>query len=113
MTTAASRALRDHRIHGSSASAQTEAASGRRPAGRAGDDFPHPTERHPLISVYVDGGSEPLIHSMPPVPLKIDTRSLADGEHVLRIEASDGLGTKGVKTIPFCVRNGPEISVRG
>ncbi|MEO7035904.1 MAG: cytochrome C [Polyangiaceae bacterium] len=72
-----------------------------------------PEERPTLISVYMDGASEPLMHSTPPMPLKIDTRSLDDGEHVLRIEASDGQGIKGVKTIPFRVRNGPEISVRG
>ncbi|MEO6603024.1 MAG: cytochrome C [Polyangiaceae bacterium] len=72
-----------------------------------------PAERLTLISVYMDGASEPLMHGVPPAPLKIDTRSLDDGEHVLRIEASDGQGVKGMKSIAFRVRNGPEISVRG
>ena len=38
---------------------------------------------------------------------------MEDGPHVMRIEAYDALGVKGIRTIDFTVRNGPGIAVAG
>ena len=38
---------------------------------------------------------------------------MEDGPHVMRIEAYDGQGMKGTRTIDFSVRNGPGIAVAG
>jgi hypothetical protein len=69
-----------------------------------------PTDR---VVAYLDDASAPLLTEQAPAGLKLDTRALADGEHVLRIEAWDQRGHKGVSTIPFTVRNGPAITVQG
>jgi len=68
------------------------------------------TER---IEVYLDDAAEPLLRRLPPVALELDTRTLEDGNHTLRIEAWDGSGRKGVQLVPFSVRNGPAISISG
>lgn len=49
----------------------------------------------------------------PPTTVTIDTRSLTDGEHRLRIEARDATGDVGIRTVPFLVRNGPGITISG
>jgi hypothetical protein len=69
-----------------------------------------PTER---IAVYLDDDAEPLLRRPPPLALELDTRTLDDGDHTLRIEAWDGSGRKGVELLPFRVRNGPAISNSG
>jgi hypothetical protein len=71
------------------------------------------TQRNERIEVYLDDSTEPLLRRPPPAALELDTRSLDDGDHALRVEAWDGSGRKGVQTIPFKVRNGPAISVTG
>jgi hypothetical protein len=71
------------------------------------------TESNERIEVYLDASPDPLLRRPPPASLELDTRSLEDGEHVLRVEAWDGSGRKGVQTVPFSVRNGPAISVAG
>ena len=38
---------------------------------------------------------------------------MEDGPHVMRIEAYDAHGVKGVRTVDFTVRNGPGIAVSG
>jgi hypothetical protein len=65
------------------------------------------------VVVYLDDAKTPLCTERAPLGLNLDTRQLADGEHVLRIEAWDQRGHKGVKLVPFTVRNGPAITVRG
>lgn len=65
------------------------------------------------VSVYLDDADEPLAHYRPPGKLQVDTRNIADGEHVLRIEAADDDGALGVREVPFRVRNGPAITVDG
>ena len=45
--------------------------------------------------------------------VSLDTKSLADGEHGLRIEAQDATGQVGVRHLRFQVRNGPGITVSG
>ena len=65
------------------------------------------------VVVYLDDSETPLCTERAPLGLNLDTRDLADGDHVLRIEAWDQSGHKGVKRVPFTVRNGPAITVRG
>lgn len=65
------------------------------------------------IVVYLDDAPEPFLNERAPAALRIDTRQLDDGDHVLRIEATDQSGRKGLKVIHFTVRNGPSITVRG
>lgn len=63
--------------------------------------------------VYLDDETEPLLSHRPPVRFELDTSRLEDGEHRLRVEAYDSAGRKGVRIIPFSVRNGPGIAVSG
>jgi len=62
---------------------------------------------------YLDDATEPLLSHRPPVRFELDTSRLEDGDHRLRVEAYDSTGQKGVRTIPFTVRNGPGIAVDG
>lgn len=63
--------------------------------------------------VYLDDETEPLLSHRPPVRFELDTSRLEDGDHRLRVEACDATGRKGVRIIPFTVRNGPGIAVNG
>ncbi len=65
------------------------------------------------VIVYLDDASEPLLRYRPPVRFELDTSRLEDGKHRLRIEAYDSTGQKGVRTVPFVVRNGPGIAING
>ena len=65
------------------------------------------------IDIFLDGATEPLLSTTPPLNFELDTSLLEDGPHVLRIEAYDSGGVKGVRTIDFSVRNGPGIAVSG
>lgn len=70
-------------------------------------------EQNNFIHVYLDGQDEPIVSYRPPVRFELDTTRLEDGPHTLRVVASDSTGHKGVRTIPFEVRNGPGIDVEG
>ncbi len=65
------------------------------------------------IEVYLDGAESPIGTYHPPARFQLDTESLPDGPHELRIVATDRYGHRGVRTIPFEVRNGPGIAVDG
>lgn len=81
------------------------------PNGKAaGPGLPNDLTR---VDVYLDGGAEPVVSYRPPVNFELDSTQLEDGEHVLRVEAFDSKGNKGVRTVPFSVRNGPGIAVHG
>jgi hypothetical protein len=67
----------------------------------------------PRVRVFIDDQEQPVREHTPPADLTIDSRSLADGEHRLRIEANDSAGQFGVRIMPFVVRNGPGITVSG
>jgi mono/diheme cytochrome c family protein len=69
--------------------------------------------RRNRIDIFIDDDAEPRLSTTPPLNFELDTTSLDDGPHVMRIEAYDNLGVKGVRTIPFRVRNGPGIAVSG
>lgn len=65
------------------------------------------------VEVYLDGNDEPIGVYQPPARFRLDTEDLEDGPHELRIVATDRSGHRGVRTIPFEVRNGPGIAVDG
>ncbi len=66
-----------------------------------------------IVKVFLDEESQPFAAFAPPVKFVLDTTKITDGKHRLRIVAKSSKGVEGVKTIPFEVRNGPEISVVG
>jgi len=65
------------------------------------------------IIVYLDEGPEPIARYRPPGSFDLDTTSMEDGPHVLRIVAVDRSGRRGARKISFDVRNGPGIAVDG
>jgi mono/diheme cytochrome c family protein len=65
------------------------------------------------VEVYLDGDSEPIGVYRPPARFRLDTEQLDDGEHELKIVATDRSGHRGVRTLRFQVRNGPGIAVDG
>lgn len=65
------------------------------------------------IEVYLDGSAQPVTVNTPPASIEIDTSSLEDGPHLLTVVATDRSGRRGVRRIPFEVRNGPGIAVSG
>ncbi len=65
------------------------------------------------ISIFLDDATEPIASYKPPARFNLDTSTMRDGEHVLRIQAVDAVGTVGVRRIPFTVANGPGITVTG
>jgi len=65
------------------------------------------------IEVYLDDSPEPVSVYRPPARFDLDTSDLADGPHELRIVATDVSGHRGIRRIPFEVRNGPGIAVSG
>jgi mono/diheme cytochrome c family protein len=65
------------------------------------------------VRIYLDESLEPIATYRPPARFHLDTRSVPDGEHILRIEATDAVGNVGVRRIPFTIANGPGITVTG
>lgn len=65
------------------------------------------------VFVYLDDHADSIASYTPPMRFELDTTELDDGPHKLRVEAYDAHGHKGVRTIPFTVRNGPGIAVQG
>ncbi|HEY9179103.1 MAG TPA: hypothetical protein VIO32_00185, partial [Candidatus Baltobacteraceae bacterium] len=65
------------------------------------------------VRVYIDESVDPIATYRPPARVHLDTRTLSDGEHVLRIEAVDAVGNVGIRRVPFMVANGPGITVTG
>lgn len=70
-----------------------------------------PIER---IEVYLDGGAEPVqVLTQPPFKVTYDTRSLSDGEHLLRVVTYYTNGAREVKEVPFKVANTPGVLLQG
>ena len=67
----------------------------------------------PRIRVFLDERPEPIADYRPPTEVALDTKSLADGEHRLRIEAQDATGQIGTRRLEFLVHNGPGITLSG
>src|SRR5690606_32023087 len=70
-------------------------------------------EDNRIVKVFLDNEPRPFAEFAPPVKFVLDTTKIPDGKHQLKIVARSSSGTEGVKTIPFEVRNGPEIAVVG
>lgn len=70
-------------------------------------------EDNRIIKVYLDQETRPFAEFSPPVKFVLDTTKIPDGKHSLRIVARSSNNVEGIKTIPFEVRNGPEIAVVG
>lgn len=71
-------------------------------------------EQQPVsVRVYVDDADQPIATYRPPARVHLDTRTIPDGDHVLRLEAVDTVGNVGIRRIPFTVANGPGITVTG
>ncbi len=65
------------------------------------------------VSLYLDDATEPFAMYRPPATVDVDTTTLVDGPHTLRVQARDAIGVTGVRAIPFIVQNGPGITVTG
>ena len=65
------------------------------------------------ITVFLDDRTEPIATYKPPAQFTLDTTTLDDGEHMLRIQAVDAVGHVGMRSVPFVVSNGPGITVTG
>ena len=65
------------------------------------------------IDIFLDGAAEPILSTTAPLSFDLHTSRWRTGLHVMRIEAYDGQGMKGTRTIDFSVRNGPGIAVAG
>jgi len=73
-----------------------------------------PASQRPVsVSIFIDDATEPVATYRPPARFHLDTKTLPDGPHRLRIEAVDALGNVGVRVIPFTVANGPGITITG
>ena len=67
----------------------------------------------PGIRVFMNDAVAPFREHAAPADISIDTHEWPDGEHRVRIEATDANGEVGVRIIPIVVRNGPGITVSG
>src|SRR5690348_8916118 len=65
------------------------------------------------IRIFLDDNPKPIANDVLPAQIALDTLGLEDGQHRLRIYASDRTGKVGMREIPFRVRNGPGITVGG
>jgi hypothetical protein len=67
----------------------------------------------PRVRVYLDDNPQPIIDQTLPTDVSLDTRTLEDGAHRLRICAQGQNGPEGAEEIPFQVHNGPGIVISG
>jgi len=65
------------------------------------------------VIIFIDDDTQPVAEVLAPAGFELDTRKLADGDHLLKIVSKDPTGKEGVRVIPFVVRNGPSIAVEG
>ena len=72
-----------------------------------------PDESSEPIKIFLDDQDEPFKVATPPLRFSFSTIHLADGDHTLRVEASNGLAPPTQKVIPFRVRNGVAVTVSG
>lgn len=69
----------------------------------------------PIVSIeaYLDDEERPFIVCRPPARISIDTATLIDGPHRLRLLTVKDGKTLSERRIPFSVQNGPGITVTG
>lgn len=72
-----------------------------------------PDKRRAEIAVFLDDDGAALATYRPPATFTLDTTSMDDGDHILRLRAVDSLGKVSNRTMHFSVHNGPGITVTG
>jgi mono/diheme cytochrome c family protein len=65
------------------------------------------------IEIFLDEEAVPRATFEAPATFELDTTTLPDGRHRLRVRAIDGDGSVGIESMAFTVRNGPGIDVVG
>ncbi|GAB0157744.1 cytochrome c [Chryseobacterium sp. Alg-005] len=65
------------------------------------------------IFLFIDDEPIPIAELDTPIVFDLDTKKIADGEHVLTIVSQSPSGKEGIKKIHFTVANGPSIKVEG
>lgn len=65
------------------------------------------------IFLFIDDNPVPVAELDTPIVFDLDTKKMADGEHVLTIVSHSPSGREGVRKIQFTVANGPAIRIEG
>lgn len=65
------------------------------------------------VFLFIDDEPIPIAELDTPIVFDLDTKKIADGEHVLTIVSQSPSGKEGIKKIQFTVANGPSIKVEG
>lgn len=65
------------------------------------------------VFLFIDHEPVPIAELDTPIVFDLDTKKIADGEHVLTIVSQSPSGKEGIKKIQFTVANGPSIKVEG
>lgn len=65
------------------------------------------------VFLFIDDEPIPIAELDTPIVFDLDTKKIADGEHVLIIVSQSPSGKEGIKKIQFTVANGPSIKVEG
>jgi hypothetical protein len=70
-------------------------------------------EKDKKIKLFLDDEKTPFAEFSSPVKFVLDTTKIPDGKHSLKIVAKSTNEIEGIKTIPFEVKNGPQIDIIG
>ena len=66
------------------------------------------------IEIYLDDATEPAqVLTEPPFKVELDTRTLRDGDHVMRIVTYFKNGQTEERIVPFVVDNLPDVAIEG
>ncbi|WP_299182646.1 cytochrome C [uncultured Chryseobacterium sp.] len=65
------------------------------------------------VFLFIDDDIQPIAELETPIVFDLDTKKLADGEHVLKIVSQSPSGKEGIRKISFTVANGPSIKIEG
>ncbi|MGH8279188.1 MAG: cytochrome C [Gammaproteobacteria bacterium] len=69
--------------------------------------------RQARVQIYVDDNPVPIADQALPTRVRLNTFTLPDGAHRVRVRATDVTGKVSVREIPFKVDNGPGLTVTG
>src|SRR5690554_5022070 len=70
-------------------------------------------EDNRIIKVLLDDDPVPFAEFSPCAKFVVDTTTIPDGKHLLNIVAKSTTNIEGIRTIPFEIRNGPDIAIVG
>ncbi|MFP3834589.1 hypothetical protein SAMN05421594_2682 [Chryseobacterium oleae] len=65
------------------------------------------------VFLFIDNDPHPIAELETPIVFDLDTKKLADGDHLLKIVSRSPSGKEGIRTINFTVANGPSIRIEG